>query len=103
MQFLWYFESVSVTVMIHVDEINVHTMTLFPGITCKSADTMAEEELSQTYPTEFLNSLSLSGLSPHEMELKIGSPVILLHNLRAGPGMVYIMILRCGSIGESYH
>ena len=63
-------------------------MSLFPGMSFKyrSADTIAEENLSQTYPTEFLNSLSLSGLPPHEMELKIGSPVMLLHNLRAGPG-----------------
>ena len=52
----------------------------------KSADTIAEEDIAQTYPTEFLNSLTLSGLPPHEMELKIGSPVMLLRNLRAGPG-----------------
>ena len=63
-------------------------MSLFPGMsfTYRSADTIAEENLSQAYPTEFLNSLSLSGLSPHEMELKIGSPIMLLRNLRAGPG-----------------
>ena len=72
----------------HVDKINAHVMSLFPGKsrTYKSADTIAEEDLSQTYPTEFLNSLTLSGLPPHEMELKIGCPVMLLRNLRAGPG-----------------
>ena len=72
----------------HVDKINAHIMSLFPGksFVYKSADTIAEEELFHTYPTEFLNSLSLSGLPPHEMELKIGSPVMLLRNLRAGPG-----------------
>ena len=52
----------------------------------KSTDTVAEEELLQTYPTEFLNSLTLSGLPPHVMALKVGSPVMLLHNLCAGPG-----------------
>ena len=40
----------------------------------------------QTYPTEFLNSLTLSGLPLHEMELKVGCPVMLLQNLCAGPG-----------------
>ena len=72
----------------HVDKINAHVISLFPGKchTYKSADTIAEEDLSQTYPTEFLNSLTLSGLPPHEMELKIGSPVMLFRNLRAAPG-----------------
>ena len=62
-------------------------MSLFPdrSVVYKSADTIAEG-LSQTYPTEFLNSLTLSGLPPHEMELKVGCSVILLHNLQAGPG-----------------
>ena len=70
----------------NVDKINAHVMSLFPGksFVYKSADTIAEEEIAQTYPTEFLNSLTLSGLLPHEMELKIGSPVMLLRNLRAG-------------------
>ena len=72
----------------HVDKINAHVMSLFPGksFTYTSADTIAEENLSQAYQTEFLNSLSLSGLPPHEMELKIGSPIMLLRNLCAGPG-----------------
>ena len=72
----------------YVDKINAHVMSLFPGksFVYKSADTIAEEGLSETYPTEFLNSLTLSGLPPHEMELKVGCPVILLCNLRAGPG-----------------
>ena len=52
----------------------------------KSTDTVAEEELLQTYLTEFLNSLTLSGLPPHVMALKVGSPVMLLCNLHAGPG-----------------
>ena len=71
----------------NVDRINTHVMSLFPGKSrvYKSADNIAEE-LSQTYPTEFLNSLTLSGLPPHEMELKVGSPVMLLHNLHVGPG-----------------
>ena len=71
-----------------MDKINADIIALFPGesFTYKSADSIAEKELSQTYPTEFLNSLSLSRLPPHEMELKIGSPVMLLRNLRAGPG-----------------
>ena len=72
----------------HVDKINAHVMSLFPGkrFTYRSADTIAEENLPQAYPTKFLNSLSLSGLPPYERELKIGSPIMLLCNLHAGPG-----------------
>ncbi|GFU53894.1 ATP-dependent DNA helicase [Trichonephila clavipes] len=32
-------------------------------------------------PTEFLNSISVPGLLPHKLELKIGGPSILLRNL----------------------
>ena len=71
-----------------VDYINQHIMLLFPGksFVYKSADSIAEDELSQSYPTEFLNSLTLSGLPPHEMVLKVGCPIMLLRNLHAGPG-----------------
>ena len=63
-------------------------MSLFPGksFVYKSADSIAEDELSQSYPTEFLNSLTLSGLPLHEMVLKVGCPIMLLCNLHAGPG-----------------
>ena len=54
------------------------------GQVYESADTIAKDHLVQTYPTEFLNSLTLSGLPPHEMELKVGHPVMLLQNLCAG-------------------
>ena len=49
----------------------------------KYASAIAEDDLLHTYPTEFLNSLTLP---PHEMELKEGSPVMLLCSLHAGPG-----------------
>ena len=60
----------------------------FPGIgnTHLSAVSVAEDDLQNAYPTEFLNSISLSGMPPHAMTLKVGAPIILLRNLRAGPG-----------------
>ena len=72
----------------NVDKINAQVMSLFLGesFEFKSTDTVAEEELLQTYLTGFLNSLTLSGLPPHVMALKVGSHVMLLCNLCAGPG-----------------
>ena len=63
-------------------------MDKFPGIehTYLSADSVAEDDLQNAYPTEFLNSITLSGMPPHTMTLKVGAPIILLRNLRAGPG-----------------
>ncbi|GBP65459.1 hypothetical protein EVAR_36711_1 [Eumeta japonica] len=36
-----------------------------------------------SYPVEFLNSLELSGVPSHKLELKAGVPVLLMHNLEA--------------------
>ncbi|KAF7282704.1 hypothetical protein GWI33_002169 [Rhynchophorus ferrugineus] len=33
------------------------------------------------YPTEFLNSLELPGFPPHNLQLKVGSVVIMLCNI----------------------
>ena len=71
-----------------VDKINEVIMTKFPGQakTYLSANTVAEEDMHEAYPTDFLNSIVLSGMPPHAMTLKIGAPVIMLRNLRGGPG-----------------
>ncbi len=36
------------------------------------------------YPTEFLNTLSFSGVPPHELHLQEGCPIILLCNMTSG-------------------
>ena len=71
-----------------VDKINETIITKFPGQgkTYLSVDTVAEDDLHSAYPTDFLNSVTLSGMPPHSMTLKVGAPVILLRNLRGGPG-----------------
>ena len=49
-------------------------MSRFPGEgkTYLSTDTVGEEDSYNIYPTEFLNSITLSGMPPHAMTLKIG-------------------------------
>ena len=72
----------------NVDKLNEKIMDKCPGIghSYLSADTVAEGDLHNAYPSEFLNSITLSGMPPHSMTLKVGAPVILLRNLRGGPG-----------------
>jgi hypothetical protein len=36
------------------------------------------------YPTEFLNKLEFSGVPPHVLRLRLGSPIILLRNMASG-------------------
>jgi ATP-dependent DNA helicase PIF1 len=49
-----------------------------------SADSMVHGEQHGIYPTEFLNTLSFSGVPPHELRLQEGCPIILLHNMTNG-------------------
>ena len=54
----------------------------------KSADTTINpEEDAIQYTSEFLNSLDIPGMPPHELKLKIGAPVILLRNLDTTIGL----------------
>ncbi|XP_026463835.1 uncharacterized protein LOC113366447 [Ctenocephalides felis] len=49
--------------------------------TYKSVDTATNQDDILNYPTEFLNSLELPGLPPHNLQLKVRSVVIMLRNL----------------------
>ena len=77
----------------NVDKIN--EVIKFPGEgkTYLSVDSVADEDMANIYPTDFLNSVTLSGMPPHAMTLKVEAPVMLLQNLRAGPGYGTRMIV----------
>jgi hypothetical protein len=47
----------------------------------KSVDTITNQDDVVNYPTEFLNSLEMSGLPPHNLQLKVGSVIIMLRNI----------------------
>ena len=66
-----------------VNELNLKIQHLLPGdlVSYKSIDTVCDATEAVNYPTEFLNSLDLPGMPPHNLQLKVGSPVILLRNL----------------------
>ncbi|XP_056695007.1 uncharacterized protein [Spinacia oleracea] len=71
-----------------VDTINTDLIQQFPGqaVVYKSFDTMLDDNCN-VYPTEFINTLCPGGMSPHELILKEGSPVILLRNLLPSSGL----------------
>ncbi|XP_071035290.1 uncharacterized protein [Parasteatoda tepidariorum] len=68
-----------------VDAINFKVQQSLPGseITFKSIDTVVDPDEVVNYLADFLNSLDLPGMPPHNFRLKIGSPIILLRNLNA--------------------
>jgi ATP-dependent DNA helicase PIF1 len=72
----------------HVDEINNQILDNFAGHEniYHSFDS-AEGDAQHLYPPEFLNSLTVSGLPPHELRLKQGCPIILLRNIDPSNGL----------------
>ena len=54
---------------------------------CISCDSVLLDSNQALYPTEFLNSLSVSGLPPHKLILKIGQPIVMLRNLNPNAGL----------------
>jgi ATP-dependent DNA helicase PIF1 len=48
----------------------------------KSRDTInGDEEEVANFPTEFLNTLKISGIPPHLLQLKVGAIIIILENI----------------------
>ena len=77
---------------VDVDELNAEILKLFPdseGVTYYSEDSVdaATPEELLLWPLDFLNSLTVSGLPPHELSLCPGAMVMLLRNLDIDKGL----------------
>ncbi|KAM0905470.1 hypothetical protein ACQ4PT_017379 [Festuca glaucescens] len=77
-----------------VDEINDSVFNRVPGcsrkyLSCdsisKSTDHVAEADL--LYPPEFLHSVTINNFPHHEIDLKVGVPVMLLRNINQSLGL----------------
>lgn len=77
-----------------VGKINSEILKTLPGESriykssdsiCKSSTNFEDHELM--YPVEFLNSLKFNGIPNHELELKIGVPIMLLRNINPSQGL----------------
>lgn len=71
-----------------VDLINAFTLNLLPGCirTYYSSDTITQvtshiSKRDLLYPLQFLNSLKFPSIPHHELNLQVGSVIILLRNI----------------------
>jgi hypothetical protein len=51
------------------------------------ANSAKDTEVANTYPSEFLNTLEVSGMPSHKLSLKIGTLMMLLRNLDPSVGL----------------
>ena len=71
-----------------VNKVNDEMVERIPGdlYTFRNIDTVEDLDNSTMFPTDFFNSLSLSGLPEHELKLKVNTVVILLRNMDTDAG-----------------
>ncbi|XP_075483707.1 uncharacterized protein LOC142523863 [Primulina tabacum] len=86
---------------VDVENINQMLILKFPGEEKEytSWDSV-EDDNHNLFQEEFLNSLSPSGLPPHKIILKVGSPVMLLRNVVPELGLCNGTRLLCRSLGR---
>jgi hypothetical protein len=53
----------------------------------EGASVVAGVSMDSLYPVEFLNTLQFSGIANHELELKVGVPILWLRNLNQSIGL----------------
>ncbi|CAG8532547.1 1534_t:CDS:2 [Acaulospora morrowiae] len=76
-----------------VDAINCTILNIFPGNkwTYLSSDNVVikkgADNIGNIYPVEYLNSFNPASMPPSKLDLKIGCPIILLHNLLPYQGL----------------
>nr|PNR39261.1 hypothetical protein PHYPA_019539 [Physcomitrium patens] len=70
---------------------------------CFSADFIHEnDEHAHHYSVEFLNSLQLSGLPPHQLSLKCGQYLMLLRNLNPAKVCCYVKLWKDAIVAKRY-
>jgi ATP-dependent DNA helicase PIF1 len=71
--------------------INNTIISKMPGsaVTYKSMDIVDSEDPAEVanFPTEFLNTLQISGIPPHKLVLKVGAIIILIKNIDSRLGL----------------
>ncbi|XP_028801391.1 ATP-dependent DNA helicase PIF1-like [Neltuma alba] len=57
--------------------------------------------MDSLYTTEFLNSITCSGMPPHKLHLKVGAPIMLLRNIDQASGLCNGTRLLISHLGQS--
>ncbi|OWZ06598.1 Helitron helicase [Phytophthora megakarya] len=72
-----------------VRRINGMVMERLTGETIKSLSVDSLEGVADPnmFEQQFLNSLNFSGIPPHRIVLKVGTPIIMIRNLNSDPGL----------------
>ncbi|XP_073059568.1 uncharacterized protein [Primulina eburnea] len=88
---------------VDVDNINQMLIINFPGEEKEytSWDSV-EGDNHNLFQEKFLNSLCPSGLPPHKIILKVGSPIMLLRNVAPELGLCNGIRLICHSLGRNF-
>ncbi|KAG8375854.1 hypothetical protein BUALT_Bualt09G0002400 [Buddleja alternifolia] len=89
---------------IDVDNINQMLIELFPSEerVYTSWDSVDEDNNNNLYIAELINSLSISGLPPHQLTLKRGSPIMLLRNVAPELGLCNGTRLICQNLETNF-
>jgi hypothetical protein len=63
------------------EELHTYLSTNSSIPTKEGASAVTRVSMDSLYPVEFLNTLQFNGIANHKLELKVGVPILLLHNL----------------------
>lgn len=89
-------------------DININIQERVPGnaVTYYSVDTVMDQHLAVMYPVEFLNRLEIPGFPSHKIDLKVGSPIIILRNINppllCNGTRLRVMAILCRSQGINF-
>ena len=86
-----------------VDKLNEKIIQRFPGESrvYHSFDKV-ENDTQNLYQQEFSNSISLGGMPPYPLHLKVGAPIMLLRNLDPSSGLCNGTRLLCRALNDNF-
>ncbi|KAL3820594.1 hypothetical protein ACJIZ3_006499 [Penstemon smallii] len=86
-----------------VEEINDMLIDKYPGVLREYVSfNSTVDSLQQGEYEDYLNGVSVSGLPPHLLKLKLNSPIMLLRNLNPVEGLCNGTRLICKELGDNF-